>query len=322
MPTSTAIENSLSRGHALQPGDKVAVLTLSSPASASLLPIGLDTLRFVGLVPEVYESARDAGTFRHYLAGSDQLRAAELRKALLDDSVAGILFAGGGYGAQRTLEAMDWSGLEHLTPKVLAGYSDVTAILEAVAVKLGWASLMTPMIACSDFAESYGFSAMMNCLMSPERVTQFQYDSASTVVGGSAQGLTLGGNLSLLASSVGTDTCRPAKGGILLIEDESEDDYKIDRMLTQLRRSGYLDGVAGVIAGTWHNCGPVEQITPVLTERLSDLGIPMIAWANVGHGGYFQSFPIGVRAELNADTCTLRLLDPPLIPLGGRAPTS
>jgi muramoyltetrapeptide carboxypeptidase len=209
---------------------------------------------------------------------------------------------------------MDWAGLERIKPKILAGYSDVTAILEAVAVKLGWSSLMSAMVACSDFAESYSFSSMMSCLMSPERVQEFHYDSASTVVGGSAQGVTLGGNLCLLTSSLGTDTCRPAHGGILLVEDESEEDYRIDRMLTQLRRSGYLDGVAAVVAGTWDNCGTKEEIHPVLSERLSDLGVPMIAWANVGHGGHFQSFPIGIRAELDADARTLRLLDSPLIP--------
>ena len=83
-------------------------------------------------------------------------------------------------------------------------------------------------------------------------------------------------------------------------------------MLTQLRRSGYLDGVAGVVAGTFVNCGSSELIQQILLERLGDLGVPMIAWANVGHGGYFQTFPIGVAADLDADAKTLLLLDPPL----------
>lgn len=314
MSPHSDLRSSLARPKALQPGDKVVVMTASSPVTDLQLPTGLDALRFVGLVPELYESAHDSGSFRHYLAGSDQLRSDELRRALLDESVSGILFAGGGYGAQRTLELMDWSGLDQIEPKVVAGYSDVTAILEALAVKLGWASLMSPMVAGGDFAESYSFASMLQCLMSPERISQFHYSNATTIVGGSARGVTLGGNLCLLASSIGTDTSRSASGGILLIEDESEDDYRIDRMLTQLRRSGYLDGVSAVVAGTFHNCGAVEAIQPVLTERLAELGVPVIAWANVGHGGHFQSFPIGVRAELNAHTCTLRLLEPPLVP--------
>jgi muramoyltetrapeptide carboxypeptidase len=271
-------------------------------------------LRFAGLVPVVYPSSHDQGSVRSYLAGSDELRAAELRAALLDDSIAGIIFATGGYGAQRTLEAMDWTGLDRVAPKILSGYSDVTAILEAVAVKLGWSSLMSAMVSCQEFSESYTFSSMLRCLMWPERAQEFRYEEAVTVVGGTAQGVTLGGNLALLTSSLGTDTCRPARGGILLLEDETEEDYRVDRMLTQLRRSGYLDGVAAVVAGTWDNCGTVEQIHPVLVDRLSNLGVPVIAWANIGHGGHFQSFPIGVRAELNADERTLRLLEAPLVP--------
>ncbi|GIH15297.1 muramoyltetrapeptide carboxypeptidase [Rugosimonospora africana] len=302
------------RPPALRPGDRVAVLTLSSPAQHVLLADGLDALRFAGLEPVVYPSVRASGTVHPYLAGDDRSRAAELRQALLDESIAGVVFACGGYGAQRTLEAMDWSGLEHVAPKVLSGYSDVTAILEAIAVKLGWASLMSAMVCCGEFAQSYTFSSMLRALMSPERVRELHYGEAVTVVGGTARGTTLGGNLALLASSVGTDTSLPARGGILLLEDEQENDYRVDRMLTQLRRSGYLDGVAAVIAGSWYQCGTVEQIHPVLTDRLGDLGVPVIAWANVGHGGRFQSFPIGVRAELDADRRTLRLLDPPLVP--------
>jgi muramoyltetrapeptide carboxypeptidase len=124
----------------------------------------------------------------------------------------------------------------------------------------------------------------------------------------------VGGCLSLLAGSVGTETSVPARGGILLLEDVEENDARVDTMLTHLRRSGYLDGVAGIVCGTYHECGTVEQIHPVIQERLGGLGVPMIAWANIGHGGHVQTFPIGVRARLDADARTLRLLEPPLVP--------
>lgn len=313
MTTTESDTPSLRRPPALVPGDRVAVLTVSSPASQTLLPGGLEALRFVGLEPVVYDSALDPGLRHHYLAGADQQRATELRRVLTDDAVAGVIFAGGGYGAQRALELMDWTGLDRVAPKVLCGYSDVTAVLEAVAVNLGWASLMGPMVACSDFAEAYTFASMLRCLMNPGQVKQIHYSEAVTITGGSAQGVTLGGNLCLLSSSIGTPSCRPARGGILLVEDESEEDYRIDRMLTQLRRSGYLDGVSGIIAGTWDGCGEVDAVQAVLTDRLADLGVPVIAWANVGHGGHFQTYPIGVRATLDADRCVLTLDEPPLI---------
>jgi hypothetical protein len=136
------------------------------------------------------------------------------------------------------------------------------------------------------------------------------YPQATTITGGVARGRSLGGTLTLLTSSIGTDTSWPADGGILLIEDVDEEEYRLDRMLTQLRRSGYLDGVAGIVAGTFVGCGRPEPVQEILTERLGDLGVPMIAWANVGHDGYFQTFPVGVAAELDADPKALRLLDP------------
>ncbi len=303
------------RPPALRPGDQVAVLSVSSPADPGRLAVGLDALRFAGLEPVLYRSARDQGSMRSYLAGDDQMRTADLRAALTDPDIAGIIFATGGSGAQRTLEAMDWAGLAGLPPKVLAGYSDVTAVLEAAASKLGWASLLSPMVVSSGADGHYSFASMLRALMHPERATDIHYPMATRVVGGTARGVTLGGNLTLLTSSVGTDTSWPARGGILLVEDENEQDYRVDRMLTQLRRSGYLDGVAGIVAGTFVGCGEPAAIEEILTERLGGFGVPMIARANVGHGGYFQTFPIGVAAELDADARTLRLPEPALRPV-------
>jgi muramoyltetrapeptide carboxypeptidase len=308
---------SLCRPPALMPGDSVAVLTISGPATQEALPAGLDTLRFAGLEPVVYQSARDAGSFRHYLAGDDAQRAGDLCAALSDPGIAGILFACGGYGAQRTIEAIDWGSLTGLQPKVLAGYSDVTAILEAVAVKLGWSSLSSTMVATSGVRPHYSFGSMLRMLMRPEQAMNICYPDARPIRGGRARGMTLGGNLALLASSIGTDSSLPAKGGILLIEDVDEEDYRLDRMLTQLRRSGYLAGVAAIITGTFAGCGEQSPIEEILTERLGDLGVPVLARANVGHGCAFQAFPIGVAAELDADAGTLTLLDPPLRPRVG-----
>ena len=271
---------------------------------------------------------------RRYLAGDDAMRAGDLRSALTDPGIAGILFARGGSGAQRTLEAMDWDGLvpegpqTRLPPKVLAGFSDVTALLEAVAVRLGWASLFSPMVAhfggsgagksgrsgagLRDGAADYSLASLLRTLMRPAEVTEIRYPRAVTVVPGTARGITVGGTLSLLVSSLGTGTSRPARGGILLLEDVGEEPYRIDRMLTQLRRSGYLDGVKGIVAGTFQGCGPPDLIHDILAERLGALAVPMLAWADVGHGGPFQTFPLGIAAELDAGRASVRLLDPPL----------
>ena len=303
---------SLARPRALRPGDRLAVLCVSGPVDPEPLAVGLDALRFAGLDPVTYPSLTDPGTMRPYLAGDDAMRAGDLRAALTDPGIAGILFARGGYGAQRTLEAMDWDGLDGVPPKALAGYSDVTAVLEAVAVRLGWASLFSPMAAIHGPAAHYSFGSLLRALMRPAEATAIRYPQAVTVVPGTARGVTVGGTLSLLVSSLGTGTSRPARGGILLLEDVNEGPARIDRMLTQLRRSGYLDGVAGIVTGTFDGCEPPELIHDILAERLGPLAVPMLAWANVGHGGPFQTFPLGIAAELDADHATLSLLDPPL----------
>ena len=311
---------SLARARALRPGDRLAVLCVSGPVDPGSLAAGLDAVRSAGLVPVTYPSLTDAGTMRPYLAGDDAMRAADLRAALTDPGIAGILFARGGYGAQRTLEAMDWDGLGAAPLKVLAGYSDVTAVLEAVAVRLGWASLFSPVAVhfgasgagIRDGAAHYSFGSLLRTLMRPAEATEIRYPQAVTVVPGASRGVTVGGTLSLLTSSLGTGTSRPARGGILLLEDVNEEPYRIDRMLTQLRRSGYLDGVKGIVAGTFSGCGPPGLIQDILAERLAVPAVPMIAWANVGHGGLFQTFPLGIAAELDAGRATLRLLDPPL----------
>ena len=301
---------SLTRPPALRPGDRVAVLSASSPPDQERLEAGLETLRGSGLEPVVYPSARDRGTLRHYLAGEDALRVADLTSALCDPAIAGIVFACGGSGAQRTLASLEWDALDGVTPKVLAGYSDVTAILEAAARRLGWASLHSTMVT---YFDTYQLASLLRTLMHPEQATSLCFAGARTVVPGIARGITCGGNFTVLTASLGTDTSWPARGGIWLVEDDSEDDYRIDRMLTQLRRAGYLDGVAGIVAGTFQNCGATEDIQAILEERMGSLGVPMISWANVGHGAKNQTYPIGVAAELDASATTLQLLDPPLV---------
>lgn len=307
---------SLIRPPALRPGDRVAVLCVSGPVEAGPLETGLDALRFAGLEPVVYASAREPGNFREYLAGDDTTRAADLVSALTDPDIAGVVFAKGGYGAQRTLEAVDWDSLTGRPPRVVAGYSDITAILEAIAVKLGWASLFSPMAAVQEKEAHYSFGSLLRVLTRPEAATEIRYSDAVTVTGGTARGVTKGGTLTMLASSVGTDTSWPADGGILLLEDVEEEPYRLDRLITQLRRSGYLDGVAGIVTGTFTDCGPREEVHEILAERLGDLKVPMISWANVGHGGKFQTFPVGIAAELDADAGVLRLLEPALAPAG------
>jgi muramoyltetrapeptide carboxypeptidase len=304
----------LCRPPRLRPGDRVALLTPSSPSNIERIDEGIDVLRFCGLEPVEYASARARGTMQPFLAGTDAERAANLRDALLDDSIAGVMTVGGGYGSQRMLEVMDWSGLDAVSPKVVVGYSDVTGLLEAVASRLGWSSVMGPMVSEGEFRESYSFSSLWACLASPERYGPLCFPGARTLVGGSADGITAGGNLSLIAGSLGTSSSWTPPGGIILLEDENEDAPRTDTMLTHLRRSGYFANAAAVVAGKFTNAGEstADEVRAVIDDRLGDLGVPVVTHANIGHGGHVQTWPIGVRARLDADARTVTFLESPL----------
>ncbi|MFF3561660.1 LD-carboxypeptidase [Streptomyces sp. NPDC002574] len=298
------------RPRGLRAGDRVAVIAASGPPNQERLDRGVRALLDLGLRPDVLGSARAAG---EYLAGDDDLRAADLTTALTDPAYAAVLCACGGYGAQRTLELVDWEKIGTPSPRVLVGYSDVTSLLEAVAVKLGWASLFGPMVAGRDFHQGqYGFDTLARLLTDPEPVRELVFPGARTLVPGVAEGMTLGGTASMLTSSLGSDTSLPARGGILFLEDVDEEPYRLDRILTQLRRSGYLDGVAGILCGTWTGCGEPEQVERLLRDRLGGLGVPVLTGADIGHGVPMQTFPVGVRARLDATAGVLRFLEPVL----------
>jgi muramoyltetrapeptide carboxypeptidase len=306
------VRTTLRRPPRLRRGDRVALLSVSSTSNLERIDEGIDVLRFCGLEPVEYPTARLRASSQPYLAGTDTERAADLRAALLDDSIAGVMTVGGGYGSQRMLEALDWAGLDAVEPKVVVGYSDVTALLESLASRLGWASVMGPMVAEGEFRESYSFSSLWSCLASPETYGPLAFPAGKTLVGGTVEGITAGGNLSLLTGSVGTSTTWTPPDGIVLVEDEQEDPPRTDIMLTHLRRAGFFDRAAAVVAGTFTNSGDDEGIQRVLDDRLGDLGIPVVTGANLGHGGHVQTWPVGVRARLDADARTVALLEPPL----------
>lgn len=303
----------LMRPPALKPGDTAAVICASSPVdNQEHLESGLRALESVGLVPEVLGTARDTGSMYDYLAGDDARRVADLTRALSDPRYAAVFLACGGYGAQRTLQFMDWSKVDASAPKVVVGYSDVTALLEAIAVKLGWVSLFGPMVACGGFwqgPDEYDFKALMELVFTPEKVKELNFPGFRTVVPGTAEGLTLGGTATLVAASFGTDTSYPARDAIVFLEDVDEFPFRLDRVLTQIRRSSYLEGVAGIVLGTFTECGDPDHVDRLLAERFGDLGVPVLAGANIGHNTEMQTYPIGVHARLDADRGTLTFLD-------------
>ena len=303
----------LLRPPALRPGDTVAVICGSSPVrNQQQLESGLRAIESVGLKAEVFTTARDSGSMYAYLAADDAQRAADLTRGLSDPRFDAVFLACGGYGMQRTLESVDWNRIDESKPKVVVGYSDVTALLEAIAVKLGWVSLFGPMVACGGFwqgPDEYDFKELMKLLFTPESVRRLSFPDSRTVVPGTAEGVTLGGTATLIAANFGTDTSYPARDAILFLEDVDELPFRLDRIITQIRRSSYLEGVKGILLGTFSECGDPDHIDRMLAERFGDLGVPVLAGANIGHNTEMQTYPVGVQARLDADRGTLTFLD-------------
>ncbi|MFI8192753.1 LD-carboxypeptidase [Streptomyces sp. NPDC085946] len=296
----------------LAPGARVAVVAPSGPVPAERLEAGLDVLRGWDLDPVVAPHVLDRHARFPYLAGADADRAADLENAWCDPSVDAVLCARGGYGAQRVADLLDWEAMRAAGPKVFVGFSDITALHEAFAVRLGLVTLHGPMAAGVDFLkDARAQDHLRATLFAPETVRTLAAGHA--LVPGRARGVTLGGCLSLLAADLGTPYARPgARGGLLCLEDVGEEPYRLDRSLTQLLRAGRLDGVRGVLLGSWERCSPHEQVRALFADRLGGLGVPVVEEAGFGHCEGARTVPFGMAAELDADAGTLTLDEPAL----------
>ncbi|MFE2077435.1 S66 peptidase family protein [Streptomyces misionensis] len=297
----------------LAAGARVAVVASSGPVPEERLQAGLDVLRGWDLDPVVMPHVLDRHETLGYLAGSDADRAADLQRAWCDPSVAAVLCARGGYGAQRMADLVDWDAMAAAGPKVFVGFSDVTHLHQAFATRLGLVTLYGPVAAGIDFIKNARTQEHLKAtLFAPETVRTIA-TAGTALVPGRARGVTLGGYLGGLAADLGTPFAhRGARGALLMIEDVTEAPYRIDRLATQLLRSGWLDGVAGIGLGSWEGCGPYEEVRAVLADRLGGLGVPVVEEMGFGHCEGALTVPLGVPAELDADTATLTLEEPAL----------
>ncbi|MGH3159728.1 MAG: S66 peptidase family protein, partial [Streptosporangiaceae bacterium] len=286
----------------------------SSPADPDLLAEGCRILAGWGLDVQVGAHVPDRHRTLSYLAGEDTDRAADLQQAWLDPIVGAVLCTRGGYGAQRIADRLDWAAMAAAEPKIFSGFSDVTALHEAFALRLGAATLHAPTICGAGFtAHPAVQQALHQALFEPAAPTPLTCDPATWLAPGRATGRTAGGNLSMIATNLATPDGRGTRGFagcILLLEDVNEDCYRLDRMLTQLLRSGALDGVAGIVLGAWTGCEPTEDVRPVMADRLGGLGVPIACGTGFGHVAPQPVIPLGVPAELDAATGTLTFLEP------------
>jgi muramoyltetrapeptide carboxypeptidase len=292
----------------LQVGDLVAVVAVAGAVAPQALARGVAVLERWGLRVRVGEQVLDSQPDLPYLAGSDQDRAAEFSSAWMDPEPAAVIPARGGFGTQRILDLVDWRRLAEAAPKVLSGFSDVTALHQAMATKLGVMTVHGHNVSSLGGADDAGAESMRRLLMEPHSVTDLLHGGVPDVlVPGRATGVLTGGNLALLAAEIGTGFSRPAAGGIVVLEDTDEWPYRIDRLLTQLMRAGWFEGVRGVVLGAFTRCGPPVELRSVLAARLTPLGVPVVSGVDVGHTSSSLSVPLGIAATLDTDLPALRL---------------
>jgi muramoyltetrapeptide carboxypeptidase len=290
----------LLRPSRLRPGDAVAVVVPAGPVDPGRLLAGIEVLQSWGLDVRVPEPGRTSS--HRWLAASDEVRGRELAEAWTDPDVRAVWAARGGYGVHRLLDTLDWELLAEATPRLLVGFSDLTALHQAFASRLGVASVHGSGVAALADAPPPVHQATRELVMEGQPV---MLTGRPGPVPGRAEGVLVGGNLTVLASSVGTSLVHPASDGIALLEDVGEHPYRVDRAVTQLLRSGWLDGVRGVALGSFTACGDAAELSTLLLERLGPLGVPIVLDLPVGHAPDDLPVPLGVRARLDAAVGTL-----------------
>jgi len=299
------------RPPALRPGARVALVAPAGPLGDGAVDRAVERVLGWGWEPVPGEHVRK----RHgYLSAPDPDRAADLNAALADDSVDAVWCLRGGYGVMRILDAVDWSALER-RPRPVIGFSDNTA-LHLGLQRLGIVSFHGPHPATEALT---GFSAdgLLRALTSTDAagVLPFPGDGAraEAITGGAAEGRLVGGNLSLVAATLGTPYAIDARGAILFLEEVGEAPYRVDRLLSQLRLAGVLDGVTGIALGGFTETG-VDEDSPGVLDVLRDLlggrGVPVAHGFPFGHVDDNWTLPVGARARLDADAGTLELLEP------------
>jgi muramoyltetrapeptide carboxypeptidase len=258
-----------------------------------------------------------------YLAGGDRKRAEDVNRMIRDDTVQALLLTTGGWGSSRILPFLDYEAIRS-NPKVIVGYSDVTALLLGIHAKTGLVTYHGPN-GTSPW-NSFTVDHFRSVLFEGEALTMSNPKGAEdtlvpvdhrirTIRSGTVEGRLLGGNLTVLTRLIGTDYLPEWDDAILFTEDIREDVYRIDRMLTQLKQTGILEAIRGFVFGTCKKCDAERRIggftlEDVFDQHIAPLDIPAWSGAMIGHLEKKFTVPIGIRAAIDADRGTITLLEP------------
>ncbi len=319
---STENSGKIIKPRRLKQGDTIGLIAPGSFIREDELKESVDNLQNLGF-KVVYTGnilARDG-----YLAGTDEQRASDVNEMFARKDIDAIVAARGGYGCTRILPMLDYSTIKE-NPKILVGYSDITALLYGIFRKTGLICFHGP-VGISTF-NPFSVDNFESVLVHPQnQVTLYDANETNTdeaykpvtIRTGKASGQLVGGNLSLAVSVIGTPYDVDTEGKIIFLEEVGEEPYRIDRMLTQMLEAGKFDKAKGVALGVFSGCKPKPEksgvtssfsVLEVLFDRLFDLGIPAAYGMSFGHITNKFTLPFGLNAEFDSLEQTIKLLEP------------
>lgn len=310
-----------SRPRRLRTGDTVGLVAPASVTYESLqLQLAVERLEAMGLVVKIGPHVMDRFG---YLAGTDADRADDINAAFADQQVDAVFALRGGWGASRILPYLDFALIRD-NPKVFLGYSDITSLLNAIYAKTGLITFHGPNVMSR--WNPFTYQGMRDVIFEA-KAAQYQNPLVidddlvvrdhriQTINSGKAEGQLIGGNLTLMSALVGTPYLPSADGAILFLEDVGEAIYRVDRMMTQLRLSGLLDRVSGIVFGHFTDVKPNPglgnfSLMDILRQHCEPLQVPCYFGAMIGHVDQQSTVPVGARAEMDADKGVLSLREP------------
>jgi len=300
----------------LHPGDVIGICAPASPPrKQDSIESGIRYLESAGFRIKM---GKHIFFRRGYLAGTDVQRASDVNAMFADKSVKAIFTVRGGYGSQRILPLLDYR-LIRRNPKILVGYSDITALQCALLAKIGLITFSGPFVSgeMSNKLQGHAEELFWSCLMSPQPPPPIKNVFRDRLISNkrkTAGGRLIGGNLSIISTLVGTPYFPSIPDPIYVLEDVGEQPYRIDRMLQHLHLAGVFSHARGIGLGNFTDCIPVPgkpslTLQDVVRETFRSSQCPIVSGLPVGHIKNSIPFPIGVRAQLDGKKGTLRFLE-------------